>query len=293
MANRHLSRSIILQTLFEWDFKNHPTDAVLDVLSRNIEEFGPGLDDTPFMERILESVVRNRDVIDQVIAKAAPQWPLEKINAVDRNILRLGLGELLFGNREEVPPRVAINESIELAKTFGGDSSSRFVNGVLGAVYKELGEPGKDDHKNEPIDISALPVDQKAGAVVYAIHEGNTYLALVHDVFGYWTLAKGGIESDEIVSITAAREIKEEIGIDVEILNELGVDEYVANHPTNGRCLKRVTFFLARATYQELHLESSGGLDACQWFKIDDIPKLKMYDSVTALIAKAIPLIVK
>jgi N utilization substance protein B len=293
MANRHLSRSIILQTLFEWDFKNAPVDTVGETLLRNIEEFGPGLDDTPFMERILELVVRNREVIDQVITKAAPQWPLEKINAVDRNVLRLGLGELLFGNKDEVPPRVAINEAIELAKSFGGDSSSRFVNGVLGAVYKELGEPGKEHNKDEePVDISKLPIDQKAGAVVYAKDNGTMYLALVHDVFGYWTLSKGGVEpEDESPEAAAIREIKEEMGIDIVIKNSLGTDEYVAKHPTNGRSLKRVTFFLAEAPYDELHLESSGGLDAAQWFKLEDVAKLKMYDSVTALIAKAIPLI--
>src|SRR3989338_6927312 len=120
MANRHLSRSIILQTLFEWDFKGYPDTDVGEILARDTEEFGPGLDDTPFMEKILESIVKKRTIIDEIITKAAPEWPLEKINAVDRNILRIGLGELLFGDYKEVPPKVAINEAIELAKTFSG-----------------------------------------------------------------------------------------------------------------------------------------------------------------------------
>ena len=134
MANRHLSRSIVLQTLFEWDFKGHQTEGVEEMLERNEGEFAPGNEDLQFMKKILSYVIDKREIIDQIIEKAAPEWPIEKINAVDRNILRMGLGELLFGDHNEVPPKVAINEAIELAKTFGGDSSSRFVNGVLGAV---------------------------------------------------------------------------------------------------------------------------------------------------------------
>jgi N utilization substance protein B len=94
---------------------------------------------------LLSGVINKQKIIDEIIEKAAPGWPIDKISAVDRNVLRIGLYELLFGDRKEVPPKVAINEAIELAKSFGGENSSRFVNGVLGGVYKEIGEPGKDD----------------------------------------------------------------------------------------------------------------------------------------------------
>ena len=195
MANRHLSRSIVLQTLFEWDFKGHQTEGVEEMLERNEGEFAPGNEDLQFMKKILSYVIDKREIIDQIIEKAAPEWPIEKINAVDRNILRMGLGELLFGDHNEVPPKVAINEAIELAKTFGGDSSSRFVNGVLGAVYKEIGEPGKDQtskrqKKLDDVDLAKLPVEQKAGALIYARDGKELYFALVHDIFGYWTLSK-------------------------------------------------------------------------------------------------------
>lgn len=214
MANRHLSRSVILQTLFEWDFKKALPDETGEMLVRNAEEFAPGHEDMPFMEGVLESVVRKKEIIDEIIAKAAPEWPLDKINAVDRNILRLGLAELLFGDHSQVPPKVVINESIELAKTFGGESSSKFINGVLGAVYREMGEPGKDDTakkkiKNDaPVDPATLPKEIKSGAVVYAIQDGEILLGLVHDVFGYWTLSRGGVEECETVKDTAKREIK-------------------------------------------------------------------------------------
>jgi len=299
MANRHLSRSIILQTLYEWDFKEKPDQEIGDILMRNTEEFGPGLDDTPFMENILESVVKNKNIIDEIIGKAAPQWPLDKINAVDRNILRMGLSELLFGDRNEVPPKVAINEAIELGKSFGGESSGRFVNGVLGAVYKELGEPGKDDgsnrvsRKNENIDIESLPIEKKAGAIVYSKHEDRVYLAFVHDVFGYWTISKGSIEAGEDANMGAIRELKEEIGIDIGIKEKLGESEYIASHPTQGKIRKQVTFFLAEAKYEPLTLESSGGLDDARWFSLEEVGGLKMYDDVTNLVGKAIEIITK
>lgn len=145
MASRHLSRSIALQSLYEWDFRNRNESLVHDIVSRNIAEFGAGLEETQFIRDLVDGVLAHLEQLDKIIEKAAPQWPIDQIAIVDRNILRLGLYELLFGKREEVPPKVAINESIELAKSFGGESSGKFVNGVLGTVYREIGEPGKDD----------------------------------------------------------------------------------------------------------------------------------------------------
>jgi len=145
MANRHLSRSIAMQSLYEWDFRGKNDEMLGEIIAKNIEEFGPGMEDTSFVEKLVKETIANRDKIDPLIEKCAPEWPLEQVTIVDRNILRLGIFELLFGKYEEVPPKVAINEAIELAKSFGGESSGRFVNGVLGTIYRELGEPMKDD----------------------------------------------------------------------------------------------------------------------------------------------------
>lgn len=145
MANRHLSRSIAMQCLYEWDFNGKKKEGIGEIMKKNIQEFGPGMEDTSFTRSLVENIVKNIDKIDPLIEKCAPEWPLDQVTIVDRNILRLGIYELLFGNYEEVPPKVAINESIELAKSFGGESSGRFVNGVLGTIYRELGEPMKDD----------------------------------------------------------------------------------------------------------------------------------------------------
>ena len=145
MANRHLSRSIALQSLFEWDFKGKKKNTLKEIVQHNIEEFAPGMDDTDFINDLIFGVEKNMDDIDALITKSAPDWPLEQITNVDRNVLRLGIYELMHSGADDVPPKVAINEAIELAKSFGGASSGKFVNGVLGTIYKEMGEPRKDE----------------------------------------------------------------------------------------------------------------------------------------------------
>ena len=145
LANRHLARSIAMQSLYEWDFWNRDESKVKEIVDKNIEEFGVGLENTDFILRLVRGVVENLPKLDKIIEKSAPEWPLEQITIIDRNILRMGLYELLFGDRKEVPPKVAINEAIELAKGFSGESSGKFVNGVLGTVYREIGEPQKDE----------------------------------------------------------------------------------------------------------------------------------------------------
>ncbi len=138
MSTRHIARTIALQTLFELDIKGELSDAgdIVDtIIIRNTEEFGEGIKDISFTKNIVTNALSRRITIDDIITRAAPDWPLEKIGIVDRNILRIGLTELLFGDRAQVPPKVAIDEAIELAKAYAGDTSGKFVNGVLGAIY--------------------------------------------------------------------------------------------------------------------------------------------------------------
>ncbi len=137
MATRHLVRSVILQSLYEWDFSERKEDFI-KVLERNLEEFAPGIDEPEFAWRIAKGLIEHLVEIDKIIEKAAPQWPLDQIPIIDRNILRIGLYELLFADKKEVPPKVAINEAIELAKNYGGENSSKFINGVLGTVFKQI-----------------------------------------------------------------------------------------------------------------------------------------------------------
>lgn len=288
MANRHLARSVVLQTLFEWDTTAASAKEAYDILARNVAEFGGDDVDQPFMDSLLKGVLAKKEDIDLVIGKAAPEWPLERIAPVDRNILRLGLYELLFADRSQVPAKVAINEAIELAKTFGGDSSGRFVNGVLGAVYKELGEPGKEEQGGKKVKREELPLEKMGGAIVYTKHEGQYYLALVHDVFGRWTLSKGHIEADASPEMGVVRIIKEELGLDAKVESQVGENEYVASHPEKGKVRKHVWFFLATAPFEPIVLKKSGGLDDAKWFRLQDIIDLNFYDDMLPIVTAAV-----
>ena len=137
MSNRHLSRTIAVQTLYQWDFNGKAGD-IIDIMKTNKESFAPEFDDQGFIEHLVAGVEKHAPEIDAQIVKFAPEWPLDQITIVDRNVLRLGIFELRYDNN--IPAKVAINEAIELAKAFGGESSGKFVNGVLGAVYKDIGE---------------------------------------------------------------------------------------------------------------------------------------------------------
>ena len=288
MANRHLARQTVLQTLYEWDFggkKIEPTD----ILARDMTEFAPGAQSEHFMKALLKGVVEKQKDLDEIIAKAAPDWPIEKIAVLDRNILRLGLYELLFADREQVPPKVAINEAIELAKKFGGETSGKFINGVLGAVYKEMGEPGKNDKgaEKKPIPLEAL-----AGAVIYAKKDADIYLCLVHDVFGHWTLSKGHIDIAKNIEKELQKAIKEELGIKIDVKDHLGHTEYGTYDPEKGKIKKKVEYYLAETEYADVALQKSGGLDDCRWFKLADILDLNFYDDILPIVTKAINLLV-
>lgn len=141
MANRHLGRTIILQSLYQWDFRSKDLAELQKSLERNLEEFAPEFDDVPFVEQTVNGILTHIDALDALITQYAPQWPLEQITLVDRNVLRIGIYELKFN--PDIPARVSINEAIELAKTFGGESSGKFVNGVLGAIFRSMTAQGE------------------------------------------------------------------------------------------------------------------------------------------------------
>ncbi|MBI4272545.1 transcription antitermination factor NusB [Candidatus Uhrbacteria bacterium] len=136
MANRYLSRSLALQTLYEWDFRVYEREKVPQLIEYNFQEFAPDFSDDGFAKSLVKGVFAHQESIDAFIVKYAPEWPLSQITTVDRNILRLGIYEMIYDS--EIPARVAINEAIELAKAYGGPSSSKFVNGVLGSLYKDI-----------------------------------------------------------------------------------------------------------------------------------------------------------
>lgn len=140
-SNRHLGRIVALQTLYEYDFRFECGDTTLDikdVLERNIARYSETIEDKDFIRQLVEQVMENHQALDDTIRPIAPEWPIEQIARIDRNILRMALSELLYS--KSTPPKVVINEAVELAKSFGGDNSSKFINGVLGTAYRQIEE---------------------------------------------------------------------------------------------------------------------------------------------------------
>jgi N utilization substance protein B len=145
-SNRHLGRIVALQTLYEFEFRTECGDTTVDVaevLGRNLARYETAIDDTDFVDVLVRGVLKEQASIDEKIQPIAPDWPIEQIARIDRNILRIGVYELLH-QADVVPPKVAINEAVELAKAFGSDNSSKFVNGVLGTAYRTLVEGATD-----------------------------------------------------------------------------------------------------------------------------------------------------
>ena len=154
-SNRHLGRVIVLQSLYEYELRTLASDPEVDldiIVAKNIEPYEKALGDTEFVYNLAHKVAENFETLDKALAPMAPEWPISSIAAIDRNILRMGLYEL-SECRDSIPPKVAINEAVELAKAFGSDNSSKFVNGVLGTAYKKLGiTEEKHEPKNDSVD---------------------------------------------------------------------------------------------------------------------------------------------
>lgn len=140
MASRHLSRTVAMQSLFEWDFNGRKADLKI-ITANNLSQFAGDIKEPEFVYQLTAGVAENLDRIDEIITKTAPDWPVDQISEVDRSVLRLGIYELKF--QKQAPPKVAINEAVELAKTFGGEQSGKFVNGVLGTLYKQMQAAGE------------------------------------------------------------------------------------------------------------------------------------------------------
>ena len=151
-SNRHLGRIISLQSLYEYEFRLKAGDATADIdtiVAKNIEPYAKALGDIEFVYALSKGVVENTKKLDEELRPLAPEWPIDSIAAIDRNVLRIGLFEL---ESQNVPPKVAINEAVELAKAFGSDNSSKFINGVLGTAFKELGLGETEEKKNAELD---------------------------------------------------------------------------------------------------------------------------------------------
>ena len=165
-SNRHLGRVIVLQSLYEYELRTLAGDPDVDldtVIAKNIEPYEKTLGDTEFVYNLAHNVAKNFETLDATLQPMAPEWPISSISAIDRNVLRIGLYEL-SECRDTIPPKVAINEAVELAKGFGSDNSSKFINGVLGTAYKELGivEENEPKKNHKPVARTDRPKEAES-----------------------------------------------------------------------------------------------------------------------------------
>jgi len=280
MSNRHLARTIALQTLFEWDFHGMPTGRLLSMLEHNFEEFAPDFDDQGFARTILEGIDTKQKEIDDLIVAYAPEWPLDQITIIDRNVLRLGIYELKYTN--DIPPKVAINESIELAKTFGGDSSGKFINGVLGSIYKVMQDKGEKQGMDEP---QMGERQFSAGGVVYRKFTDCLKIALILDGHGHWTFSKGRIEQDEQPEEAVKREIREELGLtDLVVGDKIGEMELIVREPNTTPYPKTVYMYLIEAKDENIiPAQNVGEMKDARWYDLNEIDQVLGYDQARAI----------
>lgn len=168
-SNRHLGRVIVLQSLYEYELRTQAGDPEVDlniIIAKNIEPYEKALGDTEFVYNLARNVADSFETLDKVLQPIAPEWPIASISAIDRNVLRMGLYEL-SECRDNIPPKVAINEAVELAKAFGSENSSKFINGVLGTAYKRLGiiEEQQDESRNTTAEEAKTNDEQQSGTI--------------------------------------------------------------------------------------------------------------------------------
>lgn len=266
MANRHLSRTLALQSLFQWDFYGQPAEQLEKILQRNFQEFAPAFDDDNFAKNLLENINKNIGEVDKLIVKYAPEWPLEQITLIDRNVLRIGIYELKFN--QNIPPKVAINEAIELAKTYGGDSSGKFINGVLGSIYKEMENLGEKQGMDNPLGEKQI----SAGGIIFYQEKNKKHYALVLDAHGRWTFPKGKVNKNEDLRSAASREIKEEIGLeDIVLYDKVGEIEVVVNEPNKKPAPKTIHLFLGETNKQDFKLTKQPEITEAAWVEEEKV----------------------
>lgn len=270
LSIRHQSRMVVLQSLYEWDFDREKD--IKEIVIRNISSSGFKVDEE-FCYKVAEGVVKYISEINKIIEKTAPEWPLEQIAAVDRGILRIGVFELIYDN--EVPPKAVINEAVELGKEFGGENSGKFVNGVLGTVYRD-----SEKYEEEETVTSA-------GGIIFRNEDGEIKFLLIKNLYDKWTFPKGKVEEGETWQEAAVREIQEETGIsEAEILGEVGEVRFT-DKSGDEAIKKNVHFYLVKTDQKETVVDPKAHVKEIAWMREEDALNSLGYPNLADLFKKA------
>lgn len=280
-TSRRDIRVIIIQVLFEVDFNeiDPNKDLYIEIFNRIAKEKNPELINDSFAKDIIGGIVSKYEEINGIIEQTSLHWTLDKIGSIDRNILRLGVYEILYGKELSIPGKVAVNEAIEIAKLFLNEPGKKFISGILGTIYNEVKDPNEEETHKKSI------IKKSVGAVVYRIDEktNTPMFAFIFDVFGKWTLSKSSLNKNEDLNSGIKRVIEEELGLEIIPIEKIGENEY-STHPPEGCVKKKVTYFLVKTKDIEIKLKISGGLIKAKWFSFEDAKKLSFYVDMKEII---------
>lgn len=280
---------MVIQTLFEADFSGSlDVQTAESILDRNCQEFLLLENSPEFALNLAIGVVLKKDIIDQIIEKAAPEWPISKISLIDRALLRLGIFELLYGGEYNIPPKVAINESIELAKAFGGDNSRKFVNGVLGGIFKEMQDGGQIEQESPKKEMKT---EELVGACIFKQENGTWKIGLIGDMFKHFTCPKGHVVGDKNKVEQLKEIVLREACVVCHPLDVVGDNSYIADS-TDFILRKRVTYFLAEAISEESFV-ASDGIVSFGWYSEAELANIKIYKDMKSIIKKAFDIMEK
>lgn len=274
-----------MQSLFLWDFNGKHNEDLEKIVQGVFLNFAPSFNDQGFVRKIVKGVTDNLKEIDKQIIEFAVEWPLDQITIVDRNILRIGIYELLFV--DDIPPKVAINEAIEIAKAYGGESSGKFINGVLGAIFKNLPEDKKDfkKPKKEYDQISA-------GGVIYRKNNEKYSFVLILDAYDKWTFPKGKVEKGDSFEDTAVRELREETGLtDLKIIDYLDEKEVTINNPDEEPQSKLIKYYLLESKKGYIKIPNIKELKDVRWFSKEEALERIDYPNAKKVFEKAIQIL--
>ena len=285
-GKRSTFRTTVFRSLYEADFRNiTDPDAVVSVFDRIADDEGIqcSKEEKRYVQETIHGVLAHQKDIDKMLAAVATDWPIEKMAIVDRNVLRLGLFEILFGEPFNVPPKVAISEAIETVKLYGGEASGAFVNGVLGTILKEVKTPDEIE--------STSSARKMVGSLVFAVRDDVPCFVFIKDMKNKWTVPKGRIQEQETLQDAVSRVTREEVGLTVKALHQIGRDMYI-NHSPDGVVRKDVTYLLSEGQYAPLNLKACEGLKDVGWFTAEEAAALPMYKNVITILRDAVQSVV-
>jgi len=271
LSIRHQSRMIVLQSLYEWDFDEEKN--IEEILERNIKTSGFKVD-KEFCYKIIRGIQKKLKDIDSLIKKTAPEWPLEQIAKIDRAILRIGIFELLFD--EEVPPKAVINEAVELGKEFGGENSGKFINGVLGTIYRS-----SDKYQPEEIEINA-------GAIIFREDQEKELFLLVKDKNDKWDFLQTKIQEEETWQEAIVRKIKKETNIEeAKVISEIG-EIKLTDKNTEPPIKKNICFYLIKTEQKEIKLKEGSSFKELEWMEEKKVLKNLEKENLKNIFKKAL-----